>query len=91
VAQARAAAPDVVIMDIGMPGMDGYDAARLIRQQPGGEKILLIALTGWGQSNDIKRASEAGFDHHLVKPVDYELLMKCLQAPAAADRVQRAA
>lgn len=79
VAQARAAAPDIVIMDIGMPGMDGYDAARLIRQQPDGEKIVLIALTGWGQSTDRRRAREAGFDHHLVKPVDYDLLMRCLQ------------
>lgn len=90
VAQAGAAAPDVVIMDIGMPGMDGYDAARLIRQQPGGDNILLIALTGWGQSTDRKRASEAGFDHHLVKPVNYELLMQCLQAPAAERVAQRA-
>ncbi len=90
VAQARAAVPDVVVMDIGMPGMDGYDAARLIRQQPGGEKILLIALTGWGQSNDRKRASEAGFDHHLVKPVDYELLIKCLQALPAEVVAKRA-
>jgi signal transduction histidine kinase/ActR/RegA family two-component response regulator len=90
VAQARATQPDVVVMDIGMPGMDGYDAARLIRQQPDGDKILLIALTGWGQSNDRKRASEAGFDHHLVKPVDYELLMKCLQALPTSAVAQRA-
>ncbi|MBA4329791.1 MAG: hybrid sensor histidine kinase/response regulator [Polaromonas sp.] len=90
VAQARAAAPDIVVMDIGMPGMDGYDAARLIRQQPGGDKILLIALTGWGQSTDRKRASEAGFDHHLVKPVDYELLMQCLQQLPAEAVAQRA-
>lgn len=90
VAQARAAAPDIVIMDIGMPGMDGYDAARLIRQQPGGDHILLIALTGWGQSTDRKRASEAGFDHHLVKPVNYEQLMQCLQPPAAERVAQRA-
>lgn len=90
VAQTRAAAPDIVIMDIGMPGMDGYDAARLIRQQPGGDRILLIALTGWGQSNDKRRASEAGFDHHLVKPVDYELLMQCLQPRMAEQVAQRA-
>jgi signal transduction histidine kinase/ActR/RegA family two-component response regulator len=88
-AQVRAAAPDTVIMDIGMPGMDGYDAARRIRQQPGGENILLIALTGWGQANDRKRASDAGFDHHLVKPVDYDMLMSCLQASAAAGDTQR--
>jgi signal transduction histidine kinase/CheY-like chemotaxis protein len=79
VAQTQLAMPDVVVMDIGMPGMDGYDAARLIRKQPGGDKVMLIALTGWGQSNDKRRASEAGFDHHLVKPVDYDSLLKCLQ------------
>jgi signal transduction histidine kinase/CheY-like chemotaxis protein len=76
---AKTALPDIVVMDIGMPGMDGYDAARMIRQQPGGEKMLLIALTGWGQTTDKSRASAAGFDHHLVKPVDYDMLTKCLE------------
>lgn len=80
VAQAGSARPDVVVMDIGMPGLDGYDAARQIRQQPGGDKIILIALTGWGQAADKERAGQAGFDHHLVKPVDYDMLMRCLQA-----------
>lgn len=80
VAAAKSRHPDIIVMDIGMPGMDGYDAARMIRQEPGAEKILLIALTGWGQSTDKKRASLAGFDHHLVKPVDYDTLIKCLQA-----------
>jgi CheY-like chemotaxis protein/nitrogen-specific signal transduction histidine kinase len=78
VAAAGTGRPDVVVMDIGMPGMNGYDAARLIRQQPGNEKVILIALTGWGQSTDKTRASLAGFDHHLVKPVDYDRLMSCL-------------
>jgi signal transduction histidine kinase/CheY-like chemotaxis protein len=78
VAAAGADRPDVVVMDIGMPGMNGYDAARLIRQQPGNEKVVLIALTGWGQSTDKNRASLAGFNHHLVKPVDYDRLMSCL-------------
>ena len=83
VTQARASTPDVIVMDIGMPGMDGYDAARLIRQQPGGDRIMLIALTGWGQATDKNRAAQAGFDHHLVKPVDYDMLMKCLQDSTA--------
>jgi signal transduction histidine kinase len=74
---ASALVPDVVVMDIGMPGMDGYEAAQIIRTQPGGGRVRLIALTGWGQSADKKRAGEAGFDHHLVKPVDYDLLIKC--------------
>ncbi len=79
VAAAEVFQPEIVVMDIGMPGMDGYDAARLIRQQPAGGGMVLIAVTGWGQATDKKRASAAGFDHHLVKPVDYDLLMQCLQ------------
>ena len=72
--------PDVVVMDIGMPGMDGYDAARMMRQLPGGDAIVLIALTGWGQPADKSRASEAGFNHHLIKPVDYDTLLNCVRA-----------
>jgi CheY-like chemotaxis protein len=79
VAAAASVLPDVVVMDIGMPGMDGYDAAREIRQQPGGKDVVLIALTGWGQMTDKQRARHAGFDHHLVKPVDYQRLLNCLQ------------
>lgn len=79
VATAETFQPEIVVMDIGMPGMDGYDAARLIRQQAGGGGMVLIAVTGWGQAADKKRAASAGFDHHLVKPVDYDLLMQCLQ------------
>ncbi|RYX95721.1 MAG: hybrid sensor histidine kinase/response regulator [Comamonadaceae bacterium] len=80
VAAAAEGKPDVVVMDIGMPGMDGYDAARKIRQQAGGDAMVLIALTGWGQTTDRTRASEAGFNHHLVKPVDYDQLIRCLRA-----------
>jgi PAS domain S-box-containing protein len=61
--------PAVVLLDIGMPRMNGYDAARLIRQQPWGKGIALVALTGWGQEEDKRRAFEAGFDEHLTKPV----------------------
>lgn len=82
VAAAERIQPDVIVMDIGMPGMDGYDAARMIRQQEGGKNMTLIALTGWGQTADKDRAGQAGFDHHLVKPVDYDQLMKCLQEHA---------
>ncbi|AYQ28343.1 MULTISPECIES: response regulator [unclassified Polaromonas] len=80
VAAAQAGTPDVVVMDIGMPGMNGYDAARLMRQQPHSDKMVLVALTGWGQSTDKTLAAQAGFNHHLVKPVDYESLMSCLVA-----------
>jgi PAS domain S-box-containing protein len=62
--------PDAVVLDIGLPQMDGYEVARRIRAGPGGEAILLIALTGYGQSEDKQRARDAGFDYHLVKPVD---------------------
>ena len=60
--------PHAVFLDIGMPGMDGYEVARQMRQQPGLEKVVLAALTGWGQQEDRRRTAEAGFDHHLVKP-----------------------
>jgi PAS domain S-box-containing protein len=64
----KAYSPDVVFLDIGMPGMDGYEVARRLRQQPGLEKVVLAALTGWGQQEDRRRTAEAGFNHHLVKP-----------------------
>lgn len=62
--------PDVVLMDLGMPTMNGYDAARLIRRQPWGREIVLVALTGWGQDEYRQRTREAGFDHHFVKPAE---------------------
>ncbi len=67
---AEAFQPEVVFLDLGMPGMDGFEAARRIRSLPGGATTVLIALTGWGQERDRQRTSEAGFDAHLVKPVD---------------------
>lgn len=70
--------PDVVLLDIGMPKMDGYEACRRIRQQPGGSKMLLVALTGWSQEGDRRRTEEAGFDYHMVKPVDPQLLVELL-------------
>jgi len=60
--------PGAVFLDIGMPGMDGYEVARRLRQQPGLENVVLAALTGWGQHEDRRRTADAGFDHHLVKP-----------------------
>jgi len=70
----KRSAPDVVFLDIGMPGMDGYEVARRIRQEPGLERIVLAALTGWGQQEDRRRTAEAGFDHHLVKPPELSAL-----------------
>ncbi|MEW4567045.1 PAS domain S-box protein [Tautonia sp. JC769] len=70
--------PEVVVLDIGLPDMDGYEVARRIRKQPGGPARTLIALTGWGQESDRLRSLEAGFDTHLVKPVDPEELIALL-------------
>ena len=64
--------PDVVSMDIGMPKMNGHEAARLIRQQPRGQGMVLVALTGWGQHDDRQKSADARFDHHLVKPLAIE-------------------
>jgi PAS domain S-box-containing protein len=73
--------PDIAVLDIGMPGMSGYDVARAIRSQPWGAGITLIAVTGWGQEDDKRKAKDAGFDHHLTKPIDPNALEQ-LMAPA---------
>jgi CheY-like chemotaxis protein len=70
--------PEIVFLDIGMPGMDGYEVARRLRRQPGLENVRLAALTGWGQEEDRRRTAEAGFDHHLVKPVESSALQALL-------------
>ncbi|MEO7939253.1 MAG: PAS domain S-box protein [Burkholderiaceae bacterium] len=72
--------PDMVFLDIGMPGMDGYETARRLRRQPGCESTVLAALTGWGQQEYRGRASDAGFDHYLVKPLDPDLLQGLLDS-----------
>ncbi len=73
-ALAQSFRPDVAILDIGMPRMDGVEAARHLRALPGGDRVLLLALTGLGQAADRERTREAGFDHHLVKPLNLALL-----------------
>jgi signal transduction histidine kinase/CheY-like chemotaxis protein len=69
-AAAERLRPDVVLMDLGLPRIDGFDACRRIREQSWGKQILMIAITGWGQDVDRRKSQEAGFDHHLVKPVE---------------------
>ena len=76
--QAERFLPDVVFLDIGMPMLDGHETATLIRQQPWGKRMVLVALTGWGQSEDRRRSKEAGFNHHLVKPADPAVVEKLL-------------
>jgi CheY-like chemotaxis protein len=70
--------PDVIFMDIGMPIMDGNETAAHIRQQQWSKNLTLVALTGWGGEEDKRRSKEAGFDHHVVKPVDVEILKDIL-------------
>jgi CheY-like chemotaxis protein len=70
--------PDVVLLDIGMPRLNGYDTARRLRQESWGRELLLVALTGWGQEADRLKSSNAGFDMHLVKPVDVAEIQRLL-------------
>ena len=70
--------PEVVLLDIGLPGMDGYEVARRLRERPEFEGTLLVALTGWGQESDVERSRAAGFDHHLVKPANPEAILELL-------------
>ena len=78
--------PDIVILDIGMPRLDGYEACRQIRAQPGSGDMLIIALSGWGQVEDKQRSKEAGFNHHLVKPADVGAIEELLRARATRAR-----
>jgi CheY-like chemotaxis protein len=75
--------PDVVLLDIGLPGIDGYEVASRIRGEAAPDReILLVALTGYGQEKDVERALAGGFDHHLLKPIDPATLRELLGGPA---------
>jgi CheY-like chemotaxis protein len=78
--------PEVVLVDLGMPGMDGYEVCRRIRATSGRRQMLLIALTGWGQDEDRERSRRAGFDHHLVKPLNVQKLRTLLEYRALESR-----
>jgi CheY-like chemotaxis protein len=80
VAAADEFRPHVVLCDIGMPKLNGYEACRQMRERAWDKNMILIAITGWGQEEDRRKTKEAGFDHHLVKPVDPHTLMKLLAA-----------
>ena len=81
---AQAFRPDTAVLDIGMPDLSGYEVAQMLRREPWATNIRLIALTGWGQLHDRSRALEAGFNHHLIKPVDPDQLVRLIgqQIPA---------
>lgn len=85
---AQRSKPELVLLDIGMPGMNGYETCRRLRDQPGGQDRFVVALTGWGQEDDRRRSEEAGFDFHLVKPVNPTDLMKLLASLPADRRVR---
>src|SRR5262249_48314198 len=80
--------PDVILLDIGLPGLNGYEAARQIRSQFRDNDLMLVALTGWGSEEDRRRAKEAGFDAHLVKPVDFDALEKILAKSCATRKAK---
>lgn len=75
--------PDIIILDIGLPGLDGYEVARRLRTDYPRKDTLLIALTGYGQNSDYRHSREAGFDYHMVKPVDLELLQTLLSSSSS--------
>jgi CheY-like chemotaxis protein/two-component sensor histidine kinase len=80
---AEAHRPDVILLDIGLPGLSGHDVCRQMREQPWGQRIRMIALTGWGQEEDRRKSREAGFDGHLVKPVDIAAVLQQFQRASA--------
>jgi CheY-like chemotaxis protein len=78
--------PQMAFLDIAMPQMNGYDVARTIRAAKWGREMVLVAVTGWGRAADKRRASESGFDHHLVKPFDFKTLQALLAQCAGKSR-----
>jgi CheY-like chemotaxis protein len=82
-ALARVRRPDIILLDLGLPGMDGYRVADELRHEGLCKETVLIALTGYGQEEDVRRSRSAGFDHHLVKPVDFEILASLIANPSS--------
>jgi CheY-like chemotaxis protein len=85
VAAAKSFRPDAALLDIGMPRLNGYEVARRIRCDPACGSMKLIAMTGWGQEEDKRRAMEAGFDHHLTKPMEISAIEQILSTTPAQD------
>jgi CheY-like chemotaxis protein len=85
VAAAEECRPQIILLDVGMPRLNGYDACRRIRQQPWSAGMILVACTGWGREEDIRRARDAGFHHHLVKPIDPAALQALISSALPGD------
>lgn len=85
VEMAGAFRPELIVLDIGLPKLNGYDACRRIRERSWGKSVVIIAATGWGQEDDRRRSAKPGFDHHLVKPVDPAAISKLLRGLALKD------
>jgi DNA-binding response OmpR family regulator len=90
VTAAAAFQPDLVLLDIGLPKLNGFDTCRRIRALPNGQRILIVAITGWGQEADRAKARDAGFDDHMVKPVDPQVLMRFVRQAARRRTVEAA-
>ena len=80
--------PNCVVLDLGLPGMDGYEVARRLRKRPYGSEMVLVALTGWAGKEVRTKAAEAGFDYHLVKPVNWEELERIVTAADGQSRLR---
>jgi two-component system CheB/CheR fusion protein len=80
----KAKRPDVAVIDVGLPGLNGYEVARRFRAEPDADAVMLVALTGYGTPEARERSRQAGFDHHLIKPVDPEALQAIMRADVAA-------
>jgi CheY-like chemotaxis protein len=76
----RASRPDISLIDLGLPDIDGYDIARAVRSSPGGDGVVLVTITGYGGPHDVSRAKAAGFDAHLTKPLDPQTLGHIIQS-----------
>src|SRR6202012_4304497 len=82
--------PDVAVIDVGLPGLNGYEIARRFREEAGAAGVMLVALTGYGTPEAVERSLQAGFDHHLIKPVNAETLWEIMRGDEFADRRARA-
>ncbi len=86
---ARSRTPDVVLLDIGLPGMSGYEVAERLRAEPGLEGVILVALTGYDEDTERQRSRAAGFDHHLVKPIAMDAVTELVARCAPSRKEQR--